>query len=137
MTNPPLSSHDLPLLRPTQSKGNTRGGQDQFNWEDVKQDKHRDNYLGASVHANRGRWQKGKDLTWFNKGRQTAPSSQNQIQSEIALAKLQEQDAMEVLLGFKKESDFAKITSQQLSKEELAEATRRGGDDDDGYDDGL
>eukprot|EP00729_Bicosta_minor_P020343 gene20343-15454_t len=107
-------------------RGGTRGGQDQFNWEDVKQDKHRDNYLGASVHANRGRWQKGKDLTWFNKGRQNVPASKSQIQSEIELAKLQEQDAMEVLLGFKKESDFAQITSQQLSKEEFAEATRRG-----------
>lgn len=26
--------------------GGVRGGQDQFNWDDVKTDKHRENYLG-------------------------------------------------------------------------------------------
>lgn len=26
--------------------GGVRGGQDQFNWDDVKGDKHRENYLG-------------------------------------------------------------------------------------------
>lgn len=26
--------------------GGVRGGQDQFNWDDVKVDKHRENYLG-------------------------------------------------------------------------------------------
>jgi hypothetical protein len=29
-----------------QIRGGTRGGQDQFDWEDVKADKHRENYLG-------------------------------------------------------------------------------------------
>lgn len=28
--------------------GGVRGGQDQFNWDDVKVDKHRENYLGKS-----------------------------------------------------------------------------------------
>lgn len=28
--------------------GGVRGGQDQFNWDDVKADKHRENYLGKS-----------------------------------------------------------------------------------------
>lgn len=28
--------------------GGVRGGQDQFNWDDVKTDKHRENYLGKS-----------------------------------------------------------------------------------------
>lgn len=28
------------------SRGGVRGGQDQFDWEDVKGDKHRENYLG-------------------------------------------------------------------------------------------
>lgn len=38
----------------------TRGGKDQFSWEDVKNDKHRENYLGHSLMAPVGRWQKGK-----------------------------------------------------------------------------
>lgn len=28
--------------------GGVRGGQDQFNWDDVKGDKHRENYLGEN-----------------------------------------------------------------------------------------
>uniref|UniRef100_A0A2K5IX96 Multiple myeloma tumor-associated protein 2-like N-terminal domain-containing protein n=1 Tax=Colobus angolensis palliatus TaxID=336983 RepID=A0A2K5IX96_COLAP len=36
------------------SRGGVRGGQDQFNWEDVKTDKQRENYLG--------RWQGGNSL---------------------------------------------------------------------------
>ena len=37
-----------------------RGGRDQFNWENVKSDKDREFYLGHSVKASTGRWQKGK-----------------------------------------------------------------------------
>ena len=36
-----------------------RGGRDQFNWENVKSDKDREFYLGHSVKATTGRWQKG------------------------------------------------------------------------------
>ncbi|DBA03564.1 TPA: hypothetical protein N0F65_011465, partial [Lagenidium giganteum] len=42
--------------------GGTRGGQDQFKWDDVKNDKYRENYLGHSVNAPVGRWQKGIEL---------------------------------------------------------------------------
>ncbi len=40
-------------------RGGTRGGKDQFNWENVKADKDREFYLGHSVKALTGRWQKG------------------------------------------------------------------------------
>jgi hypothetical protein len=30
------------------SRGGVRGGQDQFDWEDVKADKYRESYLGES-----------------------------------------------------------------------------------------
>jgi hypothetical protein len=32
----------------------------EFKWDDVKVDKYRENYLGHSVKAPVGRWQKGK-----------------------------------------------------------------------------
>lgn len=40
-------------------RGGARGGKDQFNWENVKSDKDREFYLGHSVKALAGRWQKG------------------------------------------------------------------------------
>jgi len=40
-------------------RGGTRGGADQFSWENVKADKDREYYLGHSVKALTGRWQKG------------------------------------------------------------------------------
>ncbi|KAL0084611.1 kinase phosphorylation protein-domain-containing protein [Phycomyces blakesleeanus] len=41
------------------SRGGVRGGKDQFSWDSVKEDKHRENYLGHSLMAPVGRWQKG------------------------------------------------------------------------------
>jgi hypothetical protein len=38
----------------------------EFNWDDVKGDKHRENYLGHSLKAPVGRWQKGKNLKQQN-----------------------------------------------------------------------
>ena len=32
-----------------QIRGGTRGGKDQFEWDDVKTDKHRENYLGKTT----------------------------------------------------------------------------------------
>ena len=40
-------------------RGGNRGGKDQFNWDNVKGDKDREFYLGHSVKATTGRWQKG------------------------------------------------------------------------------
>ncbi len=42
------------------ARGGNRGGKDQFNWDSVKSDKDREFYLGHSVKATTGRWQKGE-----------------------------------------------------------------------------
>uniref|UniRef100_A0A8C7KN20 Chromosome 1 open reading frame 35 n=1 Tax=Oncorhynchus kisutch TaxID=8019 RepID=A0A8C7KN20_ONCKI len=73
--------------------GGVRGGQDQFNWDDVKGDKHRENYLGNSLMAPVGRWQKGKDLTWYTKDKKGGVKPMSR-EEELAAVKAAEQEAL-------------------------------------------
>jgi hypothetical protein len=82
-------------------KGDTsRGGRAEFSWNDVKEDKDRENYLGHSLMAPVGRWQRGKDLNWYSKAsKENAGTAEEKRLEEIRTIKQAEEDALAEALG--------------------------------------
>ncbi|KAI1746194.1 hypothetical protein F4680DRAFT_12947 [Xylaria scruposa] len=87
-------------------KTGSRGGVN-FNWEDVTSSAHRENYLGHSLKAPVGRWQKGRDLSWYAKADATdSPSNETpeekaarERKEELKAIKEAEEDALARALG--------------------------------------
>ncbi|EPS97165.1 hypothetical protein FOMPIDRAFT_131485 [Fomitopsis schrenkii] len=78
-------------------RGGTRGGQAEFKWSDVSADKDRENYLGHSINAPTGRWQKNKDIHWYNR---EIKQTDAERQEELRLIREQEAEALAAALGF-------------------------------------
>lgn len=93
-------------LLATVRKEGSRGGRGDFKWSDVQSSSHRENYLGHSLMAPVGRWQKGRDLNWYAKGdsdpdanEDPAARAARERKEEIRRVKEAEEDAMAKALG--------------------------------------
>ncbi|XWS08137.1 hypothetical protein CRYUN_Cryun41cG0054500 [Craigia yunnanensis] len=111
------------MYHPT--RGGVRGGRDQFSWEDVKVDKHRENYLGHSIKAAVGRWQKGKDLHWYARDKNSKGSDTEALKEEIRRVKEEEEQAMREALGLAPKRS-GQPQGSRLDKHELSELVKRG-----------
>ncbi|KAJ3167260.1 hypothetical protein HDU87_001708, partial [Geranomyces variabilis] len=118
------------------TRAGTRGGQGLFKWDDVKDDKHRENYLGHSLNAPVGRWQKNKDLTWYAKDESGTLTATETLDAELKLIRQQEQEALAEALGYtsgaKRTGGVTKSEIQRLVKLDFEGAEGGGGMDDGG-----
>ena len=112
------------------------GGRDAFQWADVKESQRRENYLGHSLMAPVGRWQKGRDLSWYAKGDQGADSvdsARQEREEEIRRIKETEQEALARALGLPVAPKAANVNLIPLGGKEVERAiqeTAAGGDED-------
>lgn len=100
------------MYHPT--RGGVRGGRDQFSWDQVKTDKDRECYLGHSLMAPVGRWQQGKDLTWYAKDNDSETSGNdatNKSNEEFRKAKELEEQALMAALGYQVVKKEPKVTT--------------------------
>ncbi|KAL4279836.1 hypothetical protein GQ457_03G028260 [Hibiscus cannabinus] len=111
------------MYHPT--RGGVRGGRDQFSWDDVKVDKHRENYIGHSLKAPVGRWQKGKDLHWYTRDKNSKGSDDDALKDEIRRVKEEEEQAMREALGLAPKRS-SQPQGNRLDKHELSELVKRG-----------
>lgn len=84
------------MFHPT--RDGCRGGRDKFNWEEIRTDRHRQSYLGNSIHAPHSRY--GKDLYWYSRDNKpsTGCTKESELQEELRSQKQRESKLMEFYL---------------------------------------
>ncbi|KAJ3227234.1 hypothetical protein HK099_002927 [Clydaea vesicula] len=103
-----------------------RGGLGLFKWETVKEDHDRENYLGHSIHAPVGKWQVGRDLTWFAKqSKKDKELKQEAIEREKEALREAEAQAFAEALGY---TGPRLTTGKNVSNEELNRVLKKNRD---------
>lgn len=114
-------------------KEGSRGGRGDFKWEDVRDSQHRENYLGHSLMAPVGRWQKNKDLNWYAKGDKSAAalSAAEARKEEIRRIKEAEESALSEALGYGP-TIKSNANETPIGQKEVERAIKETAEDDEG-----
>ncbi|KFY33552.1 hypothetical protein V494_07513 [Pseudogymnoascus sp. VKM F-4513 (FW-928)] len=110
-------------------KEGSRGGVE-FKWSDVESSTRRENYLGHSLMAPVGRWQKNRDLNWYAKaddgpageGETEEEKKQRLRKEEIKAIKEAEEDALARALGLPVKERVSDANATPVGQREISKA---------------